>query len=242
MVSGQTLCVIPARGGSKRIPRKNIKSFCGQPMIAYSINAAFQSGVFDKIIVSTDDEEIAAIAKQHGAEVPFLRPEHLSNDFAGTIEVITHAVLEMEKIDGKIYDYTCCLYATVPFVQGGYIRQGADLIEKSAADFAVPVTSYPFPIQRSVFLDKGMVTPFYPEDMPKRSQDLVEAFHDAGQFYWGKRSSWLQKTSIWGSSVAPVVLPRHLVQDIDTIEDWMRAELMLKAMRLEDSEPAKRVA
>lgn len=225
------VAVIPARGGSKRIPRKNIKAFCGKPMIAYSIEAALQSGCFDKIIVSTDDSEIAQVAKSYGAEVPFIRPTELSNDYAGTIPVIRHAIewLVDKGFDPKL---VCCLYATAPFVTAEYLRQGLQQLQNNNAAYAFTVTSYAFPIQRAIKLNPELgVEMFDTNNFNTRSQDLEEAWHDAGQFYWGRVDAWLTEKIIFGAESTPVILPRHRVQDIDTPEDWERAEWMFKALQ-----------
>ena len=225
------IAVIPARGGSKRIPRKNIKDFCGKPMIAYSIEAALQSGCFDKVIVSTDDLEIAEVAKQYGAEVPFMRPEELSNDYAGTIPVIRHAI-EWYIQQGFDLELVCCLYATAPFVTPEYLQKGLQQLEKTGATYAFTVTSYAFPIQRAIKINAELgVEMFSPENFNTRSQDLEGAWHDAGQFYWGKADAWLAGKVIFGPESTPVILPRHQVQDVDTPEDWVRAEWLFKAMQ-----------
>ncbi len=220
------LCVIPARGGSKRIPRKNIKEFFGQPMIAYSIQAARESGCFDKIIVSTDDAEIADIAKKHGAEVPFMRPEELANDYAGTIPVIKHAIEWFEQ-HGEKPSKVCCLYATAPFVQAISLVKAYQQMQQNQAHYCFSVTSFAFPIQRAIKLSENeRVEMFFPEYFSTRSQDLKEAYHDAGQFYWGTSEAWKQQKPIFSANASAFVLPRYLVQDIDTPEDWKRAELM----------------
>tara|TARA_B110000438_G_C15575516_1_gene547278 strand:- start:77 stop:766 length:690 start_codon:yes stop_codon:yes gene_type:complete len=224
------LCVVPARGGSKRIPRKNIKDFHGKPIIQYSIEAALESNVFDKVIVSTDDEEISNIAKTVGAEVPFIRPKNLADDFTATIPVISHAICEMEK-KGFDYKEICCVYATAPFLRGSYIRHGADIISKNNLDYVFSSTTYPHPIERSFTLNReGAVTPFMPESENIRSQDLVEKHHDAGQFYWGSRNAWMTEKKIFSPRSRAIPLPNYLVQDIDTNEDWLRAELMWLAL------------
>lgn len=229
------LAVIPARGGSKRIPRKNIKLFCGKPMIAWSIEAALQSGCFDRLIVSTDDAEIADVARQYGAAVPFMRPAELSDDHTGTIPVMRHAV-EWSNAQGLAAEQVCCLYATAPFVRAEDIRQGLQILEETGGDYAFSVTSYAFPIQRAIRItERGRVEMFSPEYFSTRSQDLEEAYHDAGQFYWGRASAWLQGKMIFSPDSAPVLLPRHRVQDIDTSEDWLRAEWMFKAMHAQNS-------
>ena len=227
----KTLCVIPARGGSKRIPRKNIRLFFGKPIIAWSIEAARESGCFDRVIVSTDDLEIAETAKRWGAEIPFERPAELSDDYATTVQVVGHAVRwYAERADRP--EKVCCLYATAPFVRADDIKRGLELFERSGCDYAFSVTSYPFPIQRAVRITKeGRVEMFQPEHFTTRSQDLEEAYHDAGQFYWGLAGAWLKGGAIFGPQSVPVILPRYRVQDIDTSEDWERAERMFEVLR-----------
>jgi pseudaminic acid cytidylyltransferase len=226
------LAVIPARGGSKRIPRKNIKPFGGKPMIAWSIQAAQNSGVFDRIVVSTDDEEIADIACVYGAEVPFIRPNELSGDHTDTIPVITHAI-EWHLDQGLNPTHVCCIYATAPFIQSQDIRHGAETLVQSGANFAFSVTSFGFPIQRAIKLRAdGRVEMFHPTHFQTRSQDLPEAYHDAAQFYWGTKAAWLSGTQIFGSGSVPVILPRYRVQDIDTPEDWEQAKALMQVMAL----------
>lgn len=226
------LAVIPARGGSRRIPRKNIKSFNGKPIIAWSIQAAQDAEVFDRIIVSTDDLEIASIAKNYGAEVPFIRPDNLSDDYTGTIPVIAHAI-EWHKIRGIHPTQTCCIYATAPFLRGADIRKGAELLDQTGADYAFSVTSYAFPIQRAIKLrEDGRVEMFNSENFEARSQDLTDAYHDAAQFYWGRTQSWLSQKAMFASGSVPVVLPRHRVQDIDTMDDWQHAEILMQALKI----------
>jgi pseudaminic acid cytidylyltransferase len=225
------LAVIPARGGSKRIPRKNIKPFCGKPMIAWSIEAALASGCFDAVIVSTDDAEIAEVARHYGADVPFMRPAELSDDYAGTVPVIRHAT-EWFIANGQAPEQVCCIYATAPFVTGENIRRGLEALAENDCDYAFSVTSYAFPIQRAIRITSaGRVEMFNPEHFNTRSQDLEEAYHDAGQFYWGRANAWLEGKVLFETHAVPVLLPRHRVQDIDTLEDWERAEWMFKAMQ-----------
>lgn len=227
------LAVIPARGGSKRIPRKNIKPFCGKPMIAWSIEAALQSGCFDRVVVSTDDSEIAQVARAHGAEVPFMRPIELSDDHTGTIPVIAHAI-NWQNTNGQVADLACCIYATAPFVRAHDLRRGLDVLQSSGAQYAFSVTSYAFPIQRAIRITPDQrITMFQPENFGTRSQDLEEAWHDAGQFYWGETHAWLAGKPLFSRDAAPVFLPRHRVQDIDTIEDWKRADWLFRAMQHE---------
>jgi pseudaminic acid cytidylyltransferase len=224
------LAVIPARGGSKRIPRKNIKPFGGLPMIAWSIKAALQSQCFDRIVVSTDDAEIAQVARAHGADVPFVRPPELSDDHTGTIPVIAHAI-DWQNNNGEQAKDVCCIYATAPFVHAQDLQRGLQILQNTGAEYAFSVTSYAFPIQRAVRItpDQRMEM-FQPEQFGTRSQDLPEAWHDAGQFYWGKARAWLQGTPLFSHDAAPVPLPRYRVQDIDTPEDWARAEIMMKVI------------
>jgi len=224
------VAVIPARGGSKRIPQKNIKKFRGKPMIAWSIDAARKSELFDYIIVSTDDVEIAKIAKDLGAEVPFIRPAELSNDHTATRPVIIHAIEAIEKIYGRP-DYVCCIYATAPFIQPEDLIDGFNKLSAEGSDFAFSVTSFPFPIQRAIKVTgNGRVEMFNPEHRNTRSQDLEEAYHDAGQFYWGKTQAFLDDVPTFSAASVPIVLPRYRVQDIDTKEDWDTAEMLHKAL------------
>ena len=226
------LCVIPARGGSKRIPRKNIKEFFGKPMIAWSILKAIESRCFDKIIVSTDDAEIAEVSKEFGAKVPFLRPQNLSDDYTGTTEVTAHAInWFLQK--SILFTDVCCLYATAPFVQSSDLQRGLDILSNSKSTYAFSVTSFAFPIQRAIRLCKNeRVEMFHPEYLDTRSQDLEEGWHDAGQFYWGKSNAWTQLLPIFSKDSSAVKLPRHRVQDIDTVEDWERAECLFKVLNL----------
>ncbi|WP_028988638.1 pseudaminic acid cytidylyltransferase [Thermithiobacillus tepidarius DSM 3134] len=225
------LAIIPARGGSKRIPHKNIRPFGGKPMIAWSIEAALQSGCFDQVVVSTDDAEIAEVARAHGAAVPFMRPAELSDDHTGTIPVIRHAI-EWFQRQGTAPKQVCCIYATAPFVRSDDIRKGLEILDTADCEYAFPVTSYDFPIQRALRLTaEGRVEMFQPEHFNTRSQDLEEAYHDAGQFYWGQSTAWLVGKPIFSPAAAPVILPRYRVQDIDTPEDWERAEWLFKAMK-----------
>ncbi len=227
------IAVIPARGGSKRIPKKNIKDFFGKPMIAWTIETAIASKLFDRILVSTDDFDIAKIAKQFGAEVPFMRPAELSHDYAGTTEVIAHAtqwVLDR----GSAIQAVCCMYATAPFIRIDDLQSGlADLITGNWS-YVFSATEFAAPIFRSFKNNnEGKVEMFFPDLFYERSQDLPKAFHDAGQFYWGKASSWIQKEKIFDANSKLVYVPRWRVQDIDTIEDWNRAELIFRILKSE---------
>lgn len=224
------LAVIPARGGSKRVPRKNVRPFCGRPMIAWPIAAARASGSFDRIVVSTDDDEIAEVSRGLGALVPFRRPEALCGDHATSIAVVAHAV-RWHVENGFDPEAVCCIYPTAPFVQPRDLAAGLALLEETGRDFVFPVTSYAFPIQRALRRDAaGGVEMLHPEYELARSQDLEEAFHDAGLFYWGRPRPWLAQARIYGPASATLALPRHRVQDIDTEEDWRRAELMFEAI------------
>lgn len=220
------IAVIPARGGSKRIPRKNIKNFCGKPMIAWSIETAKMSGLFDHIIVSTDDSEIAGVAKQWGAEVPFMRPAELSNDYAGTTEVIAHAA-QWAMDQGWQMNAVCCIYATAPFIHVDDLKRGLDMLESDDWAYAFTVTDFAAPIFRSFKQTAdGGIEMFFPEHFTTRSQDLPVALHDAGQFYWGRPAAWLECKHIFDRHSKPVLIPRWRVQDIDTQDDWERAEIL----------------
>ena len=223
------VAIIPARGGSKRIPKKNIKDFFGKPIIAYSIEAALSSKLFDKVVVLTDDKDIARIAKEYGAEVPFIRPKELSDDFTGTNDVVKHAINWFTK-QGKEIDYVCCIYATAPFVQQRYLKESFEKLQNSSKSFSFSVTSFAFPIQRAIKIVDNEITMFYPKYFMTRSQDLEEAYHDAGQFYWGKSNAFLDDKIMFSEDSIPIILPRYLVQDIDSLEDWRNAELMYKVL------------
>jgi len=226
------VAVIPARGGSRRIPRKNIRPFAGKPIIAYSIEAALASGLFDQVIVSTDDQEIAEVALRHGAGVPFLRPQELADEFSGTNAVVKHAIRWLEE-RGEAVSFACCIYATAPFLQAEFLKDGFQRLAASDKSFAFSVTSFPFPIQRALRITAdGSVDAVNPAHIFSRSQDLEEGFHDAAQFYWGRAEAFLSDAVIFSPASLPIVLPRHMVQDIDTPEDWQRAELMYQAWRL----------
>jgi N-acylneuraminate cytidylyltransferase len=227
---GSNLCVIPARGGSKRIPRKNIRQFCGKPMIAWSIAAAQESGLFQHIIVSTDDDEIAQVAEAHGAEVPFRRPAELADDHAGTTAVMAHAV-HWARDTGWTLDAVCCLYATAPFVTATGVRAGLDRLNSGEWSFCFTATTFASPIFRAFQEgEDGGVEMFFPEHFKKRSQDLPQGLHDAGQFYWGRPHAWTQGLPIFDRHSTPLILPRWRVQDIDDEDDWVRAELLWQVL------------
>lgn len=224
------VCVIPARGGSKRIPMKNIREFSGKPIIAWSIETAKKSGLFDKIIVSTDSDEIARIAEKYGAEVPFMRPAELADDFSGTNIVVKQVLQWFIKYSIKI-DFTCCIYATAPFITTKYLKEGYNKLINTNKSFCFSVTSFSFPIQRALKINKNdCLEAMWPDNITKRSQDLNEAYHDAGQFYWGKSEAYLNDELLFSNKSVPVILPRYLVQDIDTYEDWKRAEIMFNSL------------
>ncbi|TBR41269.1 pseudaminic acid cytidylyltransferase [Marinomonas agarivorans] len=222
------IAIIPARGGSKRIPRKNIKAFHGKPMIAYSIEAALESGCF---VVSTDDNEIAEIAKQYDAQVPFIRPAAIADDYATTLDVIAHALRWCVE-SGMEVTSACCIYATAPFISPSSLQEGMVALSIEDIDYAFSATSYAFPIQRAIKIDNECrVDMFHPEYLNTRSQDLEEAYHDAGQFYWGKAQAFLEKRAIFGANSKAILLPRKRVQDIDTQEDWELAEALYRALQ-----------
>ncbi|MGY4462167.1 pseudaminic acid cytidylyltransferase [Bradyrhizobium sp. LB13.1] len=224
------IAIIPARGGSKRIPRKNIRPFCGKPIVAYSIDAARLSGLFDHVVVSTEDDEIAAVAKEHGAEIPFMRPKEIADDFTGTNAVVKHAISWFIE-QGHGVSHACCIYATAPFVQVRHLCEGHESLTQSDAAFAFSATSYAFPVQRALRITAtGRVDAIFPEHRLTRSQDLEPAYHDAGQFYWGAARAFLEDIPVFSQKSIGIILPRYLVQDIDTLEDWEQAEFMYRAL------------
>lgn len=222
------VAVIPARGGSKRIPRKNIKPFCGKPMIAWSIEAAGASGLFDRIIVSTDDVEIAEMAGQWGAEVPFVRPDELASDYAGATAVVAHAT-RWALEQGVEVDAVCCLLPTAPFVKQSDLVAGWEAFATGQWDYVFSATDFAGPVFRAFKqTPEGGVEMFFPEHFNTRSQDLPVALHDAGQFYWGKPVAWLEGARVFGPASKAILIPRWRVQDIDTPDDWERAELLAR--------------
>ncbi len=221
----KNLCIIPARGGSKRIPRKNIKPFMGKPIIAYSIEAALKSGLFDEVMVSTDDVEFAEVAKQFGAEVPFLRSEKTANDYAGLTDVIDEVVATYKE-RGVVFDNYCCLLSTAPFVNSDLLKQAYDLFVEKKFDTLRPIVRFDYPIQRAYRMDNDNVVSFMqPEYLNTRSQDLEKAYHDAGLFYWGTCAVGF-KGNKWGG----YVINESVCQDIDTEDDWRMAELKFKLL------------
>ena len=222
------ICVIPARVGSKRIFKKNIKNFCGKPIIRWSIEKAKASKCFDKIIVSTDDKKIATIAKKYGAEVPFTRPKSLSDDYTPTTPVVSHAINWIVRNYKKPL-YVCCIYPAAPFIKLCDLRNGLKILKKTKLNYVFPVTNFAYQIQRSFKIDtNNKLKMFFPKYYKYRSQDLDKAFHDAGQFYWGKTEAWLNNEKIYSKNSFPMQVPRSRVLDIDTVEDWKIAEKMYK--------------
>jgi N-acylneuraminate cytidylyltransferase len=220
------LAVIPARGGSKRIPRKNIRPFAGKPMIGYSIESARRSGVFDRIVVSTDDAEISDVARQFGAEVPFLRPTALADDHTGTTEVIAHAV-EWFSARGDAISELCCIYPTAPFIHSEDLEEGLRLMRTGRWRYVFAATRFAAPVYRAFRrTGDGGLEMLFPENFATRSQDLPEVLHDAGQFYWGRPGAWLSRARVFDRESTVVSIPRWRVQDIDTEEDWKYAEAM----------------
>jgi pseudaminic acid cytidylyltransferase len=224
------IAIIPARSGSKRIPGKNIKEFCGKPMIGWSILEAINSECFDHIVVSTDSHEIAEIANSFGAETPFLRPKNISDDFTPIVTVMKHAISELLALSYKMTNI-CCIFATAPFIRSNYIKSGLHQLTNNGCDYVFPVTTFSYPIQRSLIVNTdNTIRMLYPELSHTRSQDLDEAWHDAGQFYWGKFESWVEEKEIFKSDTQILRLPRKLVQDIDTYEDWEYAEALFNSI------------
>lgn len=224
-----SVAIITARGGSKRIPRKNIKPFLGRPILEYSIEAALRAGVFQEVMVSTDDEEIAGIAQKAGATVPFLRSEQTANDFATTAEVVEEVLASYERM-GEVFDTACCIYPTAPFVTADTLQTAMRLLEQERADGVIPVVRFSFPPQRCVVIREGRLTPKWPENMGKRSQDLEPFYHDCGQFYCLNVQSFRRQRVIWMENIVPLVQDEINVQDIDTIEDWEIAELKYRLL------------
>lgn len=226
------VAVIPARGGSKRIPGKNIKLFLGKPIIAYSIEATLKAGIFDKVIVSTDSEEIASVAREYGAETPFIRPAKLADDFSGTTEVVAHAIKWFQEKGDQI-SLVCCVYATSPFLSSETIIKGMKILDETNKKYSLTVTHFPSSIHRALKIDNNQLDMFWPENFNIRSQDFDEAYYDAGQMYCGKPKAFIDDLPLFANYSAPIILPNYLVQDIDTLDDWRTAELMYKAILLE---------
>ncbi len=224
---GKRIAIITARGGSKRIPKKNIKDFCGKPIIAYSIEAAISSKLFDEVMVSTDSEEIAEIAKKYGASVPFMRSAETSNDYATTNDVLMEVFNEYEK-RGQEFDIAVCIYPTAPFVTADKLKRAIDMVEKDGADAVTPVVRFSFPPQRAFIIRDNALEYQYPENASARSQDLEPIYHDCGQFYVMKPKNVMDGIII--KRTTPIVMPESEVQDIDTVEDWKIAEMKYQIM------------
>lgn len=224
------IAIIPARGGSKRIPRKNIKEFLGKPIIAYSIEVALQSGLFEEVMVSTDDEEIAAISKKHGATVPFFRSADTANDFASTAAVLEE-VLTCYQHMGKTFVFGCCIYPTAPLVNPYALQQAFALLASKNFDTVLPVVKFSYPIWRSLHLEEGKAAMNWPEHLNSRSQDLPVAYHDAGQFYWFAINSFLQNPVLLNTNTGAIEVSELEVQDIDNVTDWQLAELKYRLLK-----------
>ena len=229
-MNNKCIAIIPARGGSKRIPRKNIKTFLGQPIIKYSIEAAIATGIFDKVIVSTDDKEIAQIAMSFGGEVPFLRSEKTSNDYASIVDVVEEVIFEYKKRN-EYFEYFCCILATAPFILSERLVHAMQLLRKSGADSIVPVVRYGYPIQRALKIENSKLEMVWPENYSKFSNDLMPTYHDCGQFYCMRTESFLQQKKIFAEHSIPIEIPESEVQDIDNEEDWKVAEMKYKTLR-----------
>lgn len=219
-----SLCIIPARGGSKRIPRKNIKDFFGKPIISYSIEAAIESRLFDEIMVSTDDPEIADVAKQYGVEIPFMRSEKNSDDYATTVDVLCE-VLEEYESRKRVFEYGCCIYPAAPLISVQRLNQGRTKLVEDGYDTVFPIARFDYPIWRSLKITNGRVSMFWPENLTKRSQDLQEAWHDAGQWYWFNCDRLIQSKKLWTENTFGIPLDALEAQDIDNLTDWKLAEL-----------------
>ena len=224
----KTLAVIPARGGSKRIPRKNIRPFLGVPLLQRTVTQLSEARLFDRIVVSTDDDEIAAVASAAGAEVPFRRPAELSEDSTPTLPVIEHAIRELDGTAAAV----CCVYPAAVLALPADLARGLAVLKETGADYVFPATAFPYPIQRALRNGPGgRCVMFWPEHLETRSQDLEPAFHDAGQFYWGRREAWLQRRPLFGAASRMLIVASHRVQDIDTLDDWRRAELIFELLK-----------
>lgn len=222
-----SIAIIPARGGSKRIPRKNIKDFCGKPIIAYSIEAALKSGIFDEVMVSTDDEEIAQVARRYGASVPFFRSPETANDYATTAQVYRE-VLEEYRKRGQEFSYLCGIYSTAPFVTEGILQEAFEKMVQTDADSLIPIVRFSYPPQRAYLLEDNKIVRQFPQYATARSQDLPPVYHDCGQFVMVKTESFLQKSAILTDNTISIEIPEMRVQDLDTVEDWEIAEVKYK--------------
>lgn len=223
----KSIAIIPARGGSKRIPRKNIKEFCGKPIIAYSIEAALQSKLFDVVMVSTDDEKIADVAKNFGAQVPFYRSKDSSDDYA-PLAIVVEEVLQSYSDLGETFDSFCCILPTAPFVNSDFLTSAFDKLNETTCTAVFPVAQFSYPIQRALHFNENSIEMIQPENMQARSQDLEDTFHDAGQFYFLQTDAFQQEKVLFTKNASAVILPELMVQDIDTEVDWQIAELKYK--------------
>lgn len=228
----KTVAIITARGGSKRIPRKNIKEFCGKPILAYSIEAALASGIFDTVMVSTDDEEIAEVAKRYGAEVPFYRSEKTANDYATTNDVLLEVLEEYEK-RGEHFDLACCIYPTAPFVTAEKLKTAVEQLNGSDADTLIPVVSFSYPPQRAMIVKDERLVFEYPQYLDSRSQDLEPHYHDVGQFYVFRTEAFKRNRKLMIGNILPMVISEMEVQDIDNQTDWEIAEMKYRLMKKE---------
>jgi pseudaminic acid CMP-transferase len=229
-MKNRSIAIITARGGSKRIPRKNIREFCGKPILAYSIEAAQNAGVFDEIMVSTDDEEIAKTAKQYGASIPFFRSKENAGDYAVTADVVKEVLTEYKRL-GQQFEFACCIYPTAPFLTGEKLRKAMEELTESDLDSVMPVTAFSFPPQRGMYIRGGQLIFCYPENDLKRSQDLETMYHDCGQFYCVRTPSFLQTGKLVMEKTGAVILPESEVQDIDNLEDWKIAEMKYRFLK-----------
>lgn len=225
----EAIAIITARGGSKRIPRKNVKEFCGKPILQYSIEAALASGIFDEVMVSTDDEEIARIAKEAGASVPFMRSEKTSNDYATTADVLMEVLGKYQELEQQ-FSYTCCIYPTAPFVTKEKLQSAFEKIKEQKASQLTPVVAYSFPPQRCVVIREGKIEMLHPEHRNTRSQDLESYYHDCGQFYFYDTKELIKQNGTITENIIPMVLSELEVQDIDNESDWALAEMKYKMM------------
>ncbi|HEY2682951.1 MAG TPA: pseudaminic acid cytidylyltransferase [Steroidobacteraceae bacterium] len=235
------IAVIPARGGSKRIPRKNIRDFAGKPMIAYSIECAKRSALFDHVIVSTDDAEISRIALEYGAEVPFVRPANLSDDHTGTTDVVAHAI-DWYRQNGVPVSRACCIYPTAPFVEPEDLKEGLRLMNSGQWRYVFAATKLPGPVLRSFQqLGGGGIEMLFPQHFSTRSQDLPDVLYDAGQFYWGDAEAWLERARVFERHSTIVSIPAWRAKDIDTEEDWQQAEAMIARIKAQPETASKRL-
>lgn len=224
-----SLAIITARGGSKRIPRKNIKEFLGYPVIKYSIDAAIKSECFDEVMVSTDDKEIALISEKYGAKIPFFRSERTSGDIATTADVIEEVLLEYKK-KGKAFQYCCCIYPTAPFLTSSRLREAFNILKERKADSVIPVVRFSYPIQRALKINDGYLSIIESKNLNIRSQDLMPTYHDAGQFYWLNAVAFLKTRKMLTGNTVPIEIHDSEVQDLDNDEDWKTAELKYKIL------------